>query len=301
MHRSIVIATIMSFVLLIGITLGEDSVYPLKLIKVLPIEYSERVDLSGLTIFGDKIYTVSDKHDDTIFQVKLTDCEAILVPHIRFRVPPPVSEQRLDFEGITCDEKGNFYLASETRFRVLRVDAEGEDASWVTPSIEIHGREVGLFQTEGAYIEGIALTGDGRLVLCAERQPRGIIDVDISQTPCEIRALKCDTTKIKFPENRPLDFTGLFWEREALFVLQRNAYAISELAYNDQSFEEKNFWSYDAIVTSERYRYSDMTYGRAEGLCMNEEKIFVILDNNGDCGYSNPQDCRPLLLIMERP
>lgn len=295
------IVLVISFVLLIGITFGDDSVYPLKLVKVFPIEYSERVDLSGLTIFEDNLFTVSDKHDDTIFRVKLTDCKAILVPHIKFSILQPDLTERLDFEGITCDEKGNFYLVSETMFRVLRVGPEGKDVSWVTPSIESHGRAVGLFQTEGAYIEGITLTGNGRFVLCAERQPRGIIDVDTSQTLCEIRALKCDTTKMKFPRNRPLDFTGLYWERQSLFVLQRNAYAISELVYNDQSFEEKNFWSYDAIVTDERYQYSDMRFGRAEGLCMNEETIFVILDNNGDCRYSDPQDCRPLLLIMERP
>lgn len=300
--KQIITATlIISFVPLIHAAIGEDTTYPLKLIRALSVDFPERVDLSGLTIFHDTLFTVCDRHDDTIFRIEIADDKAILVPHLKFRLPEPVTDAHLDFEGITCDKNGVFYLASESLFRILRVDPREEYSRWVTPDLQPYGEEVGLFQTRNANIEGITLVGEGQFVLCAERQPRGIIEVDISKTPCEVKAFKYDSTGLKPPEPRSPDFTGLFFDNQELYVLQRGAYAISKLIRSGQTSEEKDFWSYESIVTSEELRYADMTYGRGEGFCMDAERIFVVLDNNGEPRYLDPEDCRPLLLIMERP
>jgi hypothetical protein len=301
MRKLIITTLIISFILLIHIATGEDIAYPLKLIKALPVDFPERVDLSGLTIFHGTLFTVCDRHDDTIFRMEITDDKAMLVPHLKFRLPEPAMPRRPDFEGITCDKNGVFYLASESLFRILRVDPREEYSQWVTPDLQPYGEEVGLFQTRNANIEGITLVGEGQFVLCAERQPRGILEVDTSRTPCEIKAFKYDLTGLKLPEGRSPDFTGLFFDDQELYALQRNAYAISKLIRSGQTFEEKDFWSYESIVTSEELRYADMTYGRGEGLCMDAERIFVVLDNNGQPRYLDPEDCRPLLLIMERP
>ena len=53
--------------------------------------------------------------------------------------------------------------------------------------------------------------------------------------------------------------------------------------------------------SSEELQYADMTYGRGEGLCMDAERVFVVLDHNGRPRYLDSNDSRPLLLIMERP
>ena len=39
----------------------------------------------------------------------------------------------------------------------------------------------------------------------------------------------------------------------------------------------------------------------AEGLCMDAERVYVVLDNNEADREVFPGDNRPLLLIMERP
>jgi len=299
MRRLIVEALIISLILLIGVSVAEEVALPLKLIKALPVVYHERVDPSGLTIHDGTLFAVSDKHDDTIFRLQITDDEAIMIPHLKFQFAEPVA--RLDLEGITCDSSGVFYLVSETLYRVFRVDPRRDYASWVTPSVRPFGEEKGLFKARNAALEGVAVVGDDHFVVCVERQPRGIIEIDMSKKPCEISAFAYDRTSLKLPENRRPDFTDLFFEDQELYALHRNPYAISKLIRNGETFEERNFWSYESIETSEELQYSNMIFGRAEGLCMDKERVFVILDNNGDHRLSDPEDRRPLLLIMQRP
>jgi hypothetical protein len=299
MRKLIIAALIISLILLLGVATAEETALPLKLIKALPVVYHERVDPSGLTIYDNTLFAVSDKHDDTIFKLQITDDEAIMVPHLKFRFAEPVA--RLDLEGITCDSNGVFYLVSETLYRVLRVDPREEYASWVTPSVRPFGEEKGLFQVRNAALEGIAVVGADQFVVCVERQPRGIVEIDMSIEPCEIKAFAYDRTNLKLPENRRPDFTDLFFEDQVLYALHRNSYAISKLIRNGETFEEKDFWSYRSIETGEELQYSNMTFGRAEGFCMDKERVFVILDNNGDHRLSDPEDRRPLLLIMQRP
>lgn len=279
----------------------EEMVIPLKAVKVLPVEGLKNNQPSGLTIFNNTLYVVSDKHDDTIFRIQFMDDKAVMVPHVQFKLTEGITGKVLDFEGITCDEEGNFYIVSETGFRILKVSADGRKTTWLTPSLRSDGKKVGLFQARGAYLEGIALVDKGKFVLCAERQSRGIIRVDTSTTPIRVKASKYNRTRAKMAKYRQPDFTGLFWENGTLYVLERNTYAICKLIESSRGLEERDFWSYESIVTSEEFQYDNMMFGRAEGLCMDKKHVYVILDNNGDARRLDPDDRRPLLLIMERP
>lgn len=295
------IVLILVFLALCHVAISEDMVTFLRAVKVLPVEGTENNQPSGLTIFNNTLFAVSDKHDDIIFRIQLMKDKAVLVPHVQFKLSEPVAEKVLDFEGITCDEEGNFYLISESVFRILRVSSDGEEVSWVTPRLQSYGEKVGLFQTQGAYLEGITLVGKNQFVVCAERQPRGIIEINTDTKPVKVMAFKYNTTKAKLPKDRHPDFTGLFWENGTLYTLERNAYVLCKLIKSSHGFEEKDFWSYENIVTSEEFQYENMRFGRAEGLCMDTKHVYVILDNNGDTRRSAPSDHRPLLLIMERP
>ncbi len=278
-----------------------ETVTPLKAVKVLPVEGLENNQPSGLTIFNNTLFVISDKHDDTIFRIQLMEDKAVMVPHLQFKLAEPVTDKGLDFEGITCDEEGNFYIVSETAFRILKVSADGQKISWLTPSLRSGGEEVGLFQTKGAYLEGITLVDKGQFVVCAERQPRGIIEVDTNTAPVKVRAFKYDNTRAKLQKDRHPDFAGLFWGSGILYALERSAYVLCKLVESSNGFKEKDFWSYESIVTSEEFQYENMRFGRAEGLCMDKNHVYVILDNNGDARRLDPSDHRPLLLIMERP
>ncbi len=300
--KPFLIILILTTVLSVSVaTASENRVTPLKLIHALPVEGPENNQPSGLTIWHDTLFAVSDKHDDTIFRVALTDTSAVFVPHLTFGIPESAPGKRLDFEGIACDAQGHFYLVSESTFRILRVSADGADVSWITPSLRPVGEREGLFRTRGAYLEGIALLGPDLFLVCAERQPRGLIEVDTSVEPHAVQVFNYDETSLDLPAGRNTDFSDLFRENGDLYVLQRNAEVISNLVYGGPILEEKEVWSFGNIVHREDLRYSNMKYGLAEGLCMDAERIYLILDNNGDCRASNPDDRRPLLLIIKRP
>lgn len=155
--------------LLNGCLFAQSHAAPLKLFRVLPVEGPENCQPSGLTIRSDTLFTVSDKHDSAIYRVELQDTAAVLIPYLTFQIPDPSGKNWFDFEGITHDNSGNFYIVSESRFRILKVSADGEVA-WITPDLKSYGEEKGLFQVFNAYLEGIAWTGENHFILAAERQ-----------------------------------------------------------------------------------------------------------------------------------
>ena len=273
----------------------------LKLIKAYPVEGPPNIQPSGLTIWQNTLFTVSDKHDDTIFQIILKADKAYLVPHITFTPPQNNSFRKLDFEGITCDEKGNFYIASEMAIRILKVSSNGKSVQWITPGLRPFGEKVGLFQRRNAYIEGLTYTKNGKFILCAEREPRGIIEVDTSTDPVSVFAYKMDQTKFRMKENVGVDFTGLDYFQHELYALGRNSFTICTLKFDGTTYRETKGWSFRSTELADSNKYSDMKYGRAEGLAVDKDHFYVILDNNNDPKTNDPNDRRPLLFIFERP
>lgn len=300
MIRSTVWMTITVFMLTNPFANGED-VIALQLLKWLPVESPANTQPSGLTMRGGSLFTVSDKHDSVIFEIKIGKEAAILSPAVVFPDAAALSGGKLDLEGITCDQEGNFYLVSEAQFRVLRVDATGKNVAWITPSLRKYGEAKGMFRVHGAYFEGITHIGANRLVLCAEREPRGIIELTLDGDKLAVEAYTRNESKFPFPKGRPPDFAGLYWDGNSLYALERNAYLICKMTRGEDGYEEGPAWSYESIVTSEELRYSSMRFGKAEGLCMDDERVYVIIDNNGGPRHSQPKDKRPMLLIMARP
>ena len=136
-----------------------------------------------------------------------------------------------------------------------------------------------------------------RLLMCVERQPRGLIEYHL-KTGAR-RAFNTDATRLKTPPGRTPDFTGLTSFEGALYVLQRGAHLISEIDFENGAWVERRSGSFGHIENDPQYHYQTMHYGRAEGLAMDREKIYVVLDNNEDARKSNPADNRPLLLILK--
>ncbi len=119
--------------------------------------------------------------------------------------------------------------------------------------------------------------------------------------PEEIYAIVNNRSSRKWPKNRPVDYTGLHFTGNSLFVLERGASTICEIVVEWDTVLEKSVWSYAKIETSKALKYKKMKYGRGEGLYIDENYVYVVLDNNGDKRKYDSSDRRPLLLIMERP
>ena len=285
----------------------DQAATPLKLHKVFYIEGPENFQPSGLTIHNDRLYTICDKHDNVIYHLNLQHPDrqndtAAAIPEIFIKLSFFSFLYSYDFEGITCDEAGTFFLVSETQSRILKVAADGKKSAWITPDLKPAGQTTGLIVDHNAGLEGICRLAENKILVCAERQDRGFLEIDLTSDPVFVHAYPSEQSKFKFPPGIRKDFSGLYFYKNAVYVLQRNAFVIARLKRDKiHHLVETDGWSYRHIETMPPYRYADMTYGKAEGLCIDEQYIYIIIDNNGNQRAGNPDDQRPLLMMFEHP
>ncbi len=274
----------------------------LQLVAALPVQGLDNAQPSGLCWVDGSLYAVSDRHDHAICRIELRDDHARLEPYITFNAPWSGAWVRgLDFEGLTY-RNGSFFLVSEATYRVLRVHETGGNLAWVTPSVEEAGTKVGLFNEKKARLEGLALLGGGRVLLAAERAPRGLIDVVLdAEGEAVISAQVCATSILDFAPPREPDFADLYFDGEDLYALTRNADAIVRITLDEDGLEELDVWTFGHVTNAPEFHYEDMTFGKAEGLTMDDEHVYVILDNNGQSRAHDPTDTRPLLFVFNRP
>ncbi len=276
----------------------------LKLIQVLPVSGYDNLEPSGLVWDKGVLYSVSDNHDDIIFRIVMTQDKAVFIPHRTFS-PPDNRGKDLDLEGIDLTPKGDFLLACEGRTRVLEVDPAGR-SRWATPFLNNCCRSAGLCAKKNAGLEGIALRKN-RLYLAAEREVRGFLEIpDFGTSNSNNDSAACDAlsflrSRYPFLNKDELDFSGLSTHGGNLYALSRNQYLVIRMATEGETIHEGEAWSYRMSETSEKYRYRTMKYGRAEGLAVTADRVYIILDNNGDRRTVNNEDRRPLLFVLKWP
>jgi hypothetical protein len=209
----------------------------------------------------------------------------------------------LDLEGITVVD-GQFFVVSEVHHKLVRL--KENKLSWVPELGGVYAEafKAGLFQIYNAGMEAVTYLGDHTFLMSVERQPRGLIEVVFDT---EFKSILKQTNQVfndsKFPliESRQPDLAGLYYHDGKIFGLHRNAYLINEL-YKDQDgvYQEGQAWSYEHIVKDPRYAYQDMQFGHAEGLAVDDDYFYLILDNNNNPRLKNPNDKRPLLIKAKR-
>jgi hypothetical protein len=137
------------------------------------------------------------------------------------------------------------------------------------------------------------------LVLAAEREPRGLLEADekggnvvayrMPASPCAARSKRSD------------DLSDLTVSDGELYALERNAHRVVRLAKVDGRYREVGSWSYARTENDPAYRYEDRTFGLAEGLALDDQHVYVVLDNNEQAREAAGSDRRPLLFVFQRP
>jgi hypothetical protein len=266
---------------------------PLVLERAVPVAGPGDFQPSGLAFREGRLYTVSDKTSTALMEIELGDGAAVARAAIPVR-PPEGPREDLDLEGLAVDG-GNFLVVSEARDRVLAVPADGGPARWLDVDFAGPARAAGLLATTGAGFEGIARLGDrlgDRLILAAEREPRGLVVASDGQ----VDAWQMARTIVPLPAGRSADFADLAVDGGHLYGLVRNGDAIVELRPAGSRFLEARAWSYAAVAA--RYRYVDQRFGLGEGLAIDGQHLYVIFDNNGASRVDRPGDRRPMLLVF---
>jgi hypothetical protein len=273
----------------------------LELDKALPLDGPALVQPSGLAWDGKRLLMVCAVHDDDIYAVEPQADKAAFKEAIRISFPKDAKGLKMAWRGIAADKGGDLYLASSQACRIMKVEKNG-DAEWEGPSLLEAGSEKGLFAGENSGIEGVVPAGKGKFMIAAAREPRGILDLDLSGKGPVITAWLADKTKLTLPAGRRKpDFADLAEDKGQIWALCANSDAICQVKWSGSEYIEGDHWSFGHVANDPKYKYAGLRMGLARGLAMDANSIYIALDNKGVGRQSDPADKRPLLLVFKRP
>jgi hypothetical protein len=272
----------------------------LELVAALPIDGSDGLDLSGLAMRGRALYAVSDKDDTRIFRIVLAPghASARLEPAVPITLPSDSGKGRCDWEGLAIHPDGRWLLASELKHRVLAVPAKGGIGTWITPNLQPAAHPHGMLQVANAGLEGLTVGPGGTLILAAERQNRGLIEIAPGHPPI---FFPLSTSIVRLPSPRVPDLAAVEWTGTHLLGLYRNAELLVRLEKQNDAWIETRAWSFRQTVRHPKLRYIAASYGMVEGLAISKDFIYLCADNNRSGRAADPSDRRGLLYIFKRP
>ena len=273
----------------------------LELVKALPLDGPALVQPAGLAWDAKRLLMVCSVHDDDIYAVDPQADKAVFKEAIRIRRPQEAQGMKLGWRGITVGQDGDYYLAAEQACRILRVDNSGS-GEWFGPSLLEAGAEKGLFAGNNSGLEGLAQIGKRKFLVAAAREPRGLLEVDLSGKAPALTAWLSDKTSLILPAGRRRpDFTDLAEDQGKIWALCANSDAICQLQWNGAEYVEGESWSYAHVAEDPKYKFMGLRMGLARGLAMDGQSIYIAMDNKGVGRQNDPSDKRPLLLVFKRP
>ncbi|GAB2881814.1 esterase-like activity of phytase family protein [Microbulbifer echini] len=285
-------------------------IIPAKLQASYWVDNSEGLDISGLSFCDGKLLAVSDKNSGEIYWLVLDGKRAELRTHrLLTDLETPSKEQggslwvafmeifrpadQLDFEGISCTGDA-IHLVSEHYNRIANVDGQGR-ASWQEHIWSPIAKAEGYLQKPNASSEGLVRAA-GAFWVAMEREPRGLLQLN---SKGEVSVFSLPSVAGLGFYGRSEDLAGLDYYDGALFTLERNAHAVCRREL--PSLEAQWCVDYRALEESPERIYEETRYGKGEGLAVNPQGIFVVLDNNNVGRAQVPQDKRALLLHLTFP
>lgn len=273
----------------------------LELEKALPLDGPALVQPAGLAWDGKRLLMVCAVHDDDIYAVEPQADKAVFKEAIRIRRPKEAQGAKMAWRGISLGKDGDLFLASEQACRILKVDRSG-DGEWFGPGLLEAGAEKGLFAGDNSGLEGLAQIGPRKFLVAAAREPRGLLEVDLSGKAPLITAWLADKTRLTLPAGRRRpDFADLVEDQGKVWALCANSDALCQVKRNGNEYAEAEYWSYAHVAEDAKYRYTGLRMGLARGLAMDGQSIYIVLDNKGVGRQNDTGDKRPLLLVFKRP
>ncbi len=281
-------------------TVADERLAPLRLIRAIPID-GQPTEPSGLSYCQGELLMVSDADQDKIFRlepesVSVTAIEYLRLENIPVQPVPLHEEWGYDWEAIACDENENLYLMSEELGNIL-VIKNFKASHWLNTPIYNLGKPLGFFALGNAGAEGIARFGEAQIIVAAERSEAGLLEIDIKTDKVVQHHTLGPTSEGAFPE----DVSDLHIEGNKIYSLQRFHSKICRRNLNAEQLTAEICWGFKQVEKADEYLYQESFYGKAEGLTRIGNKIFVVLDNNGQYRKNNQEDKRPLLFVFEKP
>lgn len=206
------------------------------------------------------------------------------------------SRLRLDCEGLARDGQGRIYIAEEARRMILRWDPmttrlEKLAIDWSPVRRYFESPDA------NASFEGVAVGGD-RLYVANERQVGRIIVVDLATLGVIDHfavASAGSTTK-----DKDTHYSDLCWADGALWVLLRDERKI--LKVDPMAKAVRAEFDYSDLETASETAYGLIfAPGFMEGLAVDDDFLWLLVDNNGFRRRAKAGDARPTLYKCRRP
>ena len=276
--------------------------YTLKAAQIwrLDCDKPKRFDASALQRLPDGSLVTLDDKTTRLFRIELTGdtgrlvaTEHELFPPRAPRKPGTKAEPRPDPEGLAVDESGTVFVCEESQRRVFRYRPDTKasellDIDW-TPAKRWFSSDM------NASWEGIAV-GGGKLYLANERSRGRIIVVNAGTLKVE------RDFQVRPPEVQAADvhYSDLCWHAGQLWVLCRESRCVLQVDANSEKVLAS--FDYEAIERDPANAYAHpYPYGFVEGLLVETDDLWLIVDNNEFPRVADKNDRRAQLWRCPRP
>lgn len=276
--------------------------YTLKAAQIwrLDCDKPKRFDASALQRLPDGTLITLDDKTTRLFRIELTgDAGRLVATDHEFLPPRPPrkpgtkSEPRPDPEGLAVDESGRVLVCEESQRRVFRYDPANH--SQETLNIDWTPAKRWFSSDMNASWEGIAV-GGGKLYLANERSRGRIIVVDATTLKVE------RDFQVRPPDVQAADvhYSDLCWHAGHLWVLCRESRCVLQV---DAAAEKVlASFDYEAIERDPDNAYAHpYPYGFVEGLLVEADNLWLIVDNNEFPRVADKNDRRAQLWRCPRP
>lgn len=247
-----------------------------------------------------QLLTVNDK-DGAVFSIHFgaSPPEARLVLETNLFAPSELAlfatkrRGHYDSEGLARDEAGRIYLCEETYRWILRCEPKAGAVELL--NIDWGKARAFFSENRNASFEGIAIHGD-RLYVANEREIGRILVVDL-------RTLKLVDDFQALPlgiKSGDIHYSDLSWFDDSLWVLCRENRCV--LRVDVKSHDTLAQFDYGNIELAFENRYAQpYPFGFVEGLAVDANWIWLVVDNNGFTRVVALNDWRPTLWRCRRP
>ena len=255
---------------------------------------SARFDASALVRLPDgRMLTVNDK-ETGLFEIQFPNSgtEAVLVPYTGlapslFEPLTPGRDLPWDVEGIGIDNTGALYLSEEHLRWILKQSAPGKPLERLPIDWSPASRWFSKTDRNASF-EGVAVAN--------ERDTGRILEIDRKT----LQVVGDFQPRPPGASGDDIHYTDLCWFDGELWALCREHRRV--LCINPHTHAVRLCFSYFPIEMDPKYAYQHLLpYGFFEGLSVDVDNVWLLIDNNGYPRKSNPQDARPLLLRCPRP
>lgn len=292
--KGIKIVAILSLIFCSTLSYGTE----LSLEKSYFIDSKKEIEPSGLALKNGVFYFISDSEDEKIYKLIFDGdkCKSETAYKFDFN---GYSVKSLNYEGITAGDDGNYYLLSEPEYKIIKVSEKGSVV--ITDSFLKDGRDLGFFKGKAKGPEGICVYKGGKKVIIASQSDKGkLIEGDIVNNKLvNMRAITIVSKEINEGKTKNNWISDLYMYKDKVYALLKKQNSIVELKRNGNTFVESGIYSYNNAISSKKYSYlKGNDFG--EGLVVDDNRFYVIFDNNKDGRIENIKDNRPLFIILKK-